>query len=127
VKLWDVVSGQETLTLKGHAHENVTAVAFSPDGQRLASGGYDHTVRVWDARPWTPQLRIEQRARSLISSLYADLCPKSELIEQNRLIRTLYTDMWLKAKMIQQINQDVTLEPEVRQEALEMLQRCWQR
>jgi WD40 repeat protein/tRNA A-37 threonylcarbamoyl transferase component Bud32 len=39
---------RERLALRGHA-DTVNAVAFTADGKRLASGGMDRTVKVWDA------------------------------------------------------------------------------
>jgi WD40 repeat protein len=47
VNLWDVSSGKSRATLKGHT-DFVFALAFSPDGSRLASGGADRMVLVWD-------------------------------------------------------------------------------
>ena len=41
-------AGTTLLTYRGHSGY-VYAVAWSPDGSRIASGSYDQTVQVWDA------------------------------------------------------------------------------
>jgi WD40 repeat protein len=64
VQLWDPATGAEVATLKGH-HGSVLALAFSPKGDRLASGSWDADrgsgeVKVWDADPTSPNFRKEQ-------------------------------------------------------------------
>jgi WD40 repeat protein len=48
VKVWDVPTGQETVTLKGHTG-GVLSVAFSPDGSGIGSASVDGTVKTWNA------------------------------------------------------------------------------
>jgi WD40 repeat protein len=49
VRILDAATGREILQLAGHT-SNVFDVAFSPDGQRLATGTGDRTIRLWHAR-----------------------------------------------------------------------------
>ncbi|MFO0824929.1 MAG: hypothetical protein U0792_17715 [Gemmataceae bacterium] len=48
VKVYNLEKKQQCLELKGH-HGGVAAVAFSPDGETIATGSWDCSVKLWDA------------------------------------------------------------------------------
>ena len=46
IGVWRVSSGKRIKTLTGNSH-SVYSVAFSPNGEYLASGSGDNTIGVW--------------------------------------------------------------------------------
>lgn len=59
LKLWDIATGKERASLKGH-NEGVFTVAFAPDGKTLASSGGDGIIKLWD--PETGKERLDLAA-----------------------------------------------------------------
>ncbi len=47
IKIWNISTQQEIVTLSGHA-KGVSSIAYSPDGKYLASGSYDSKIKIWD-------------------------------------------------------------------------------
>jgi WD40 repeat protein len=48
IRVWDVITGEELMTLGGH-YDGISSVDYSPDGNKIVSGSRDTTVKVWDA------------------------------------------------------------------------------
>jgi tetratricopeptide (TPR) repeat protein len=70
VKVWDARTGAELLTLRGHT-DWVIAVAYSPDGTRLASASHDQTVKVWDVTSGAELLTLRGHSGALTAVAYS--------------------------------------------------------
>jgi len=57
VTLWNLESRQAIGELKGHTEE-ICALAVSPDGKTMATGGRDQTVKLWDLQSTQERLTI---------------------------------------------------------------------
>ncbi len=66
IRIWSTVSGQQVQDWKGH-RLRVNAIAWSPDGKRLASGGDERNILIWDIASGKPVVVLPERPGRITS------------------------------------------------------------
>jgi WD40 repeat protein/serine/threonine protein kinase len=66
VRVHDVATGREIRTLRGHTGP-VMAIAFTPDGTRLASASRDFTIKLWDVATGSEVLALRGHTGTVTS------------------------------------------------------------
>jgi len=90
IHIWDVVGGAEVGRFQGHGTP-VASLAFSPDGQRLATGLTDSTVLIWDLKPPL------QRVRSAVPAVRAEDLPRLWTDLAGEEVRKAQASLWTLA------------------------------
>ncbi len=70
IRLWDTARWRETGVLQGH-FRMVDTLAFSPDGQILASGSDDWTVALWDVSARQKITTLSEHSRPIKAVAFA--------------------------------------------------------
>ena len=71
VRLWDLPTGREFLTLDPkQGGVGVWSIAWSPDARTLATGGEDHTVRLWNLEARTNVLKFVGHSNNVSTVLW---------------------------------------------------------
>jgi WD40 repeat protein/tRNA A-37 threonylcarbamoyl transferase component Bud32 len=151
VKLWDALTGQEILTLRG-ALAGLPRVAFDRGGRRLAASG-DRGVTIWEGIPLDTELAEPRQAASLVKFLFAQ-SPTPEAVsarirdyavsdavrhqaltlvepfwrnrvrqEAEREVAPLFRKPLFRSEVLAHLRADPALSESVRQEALALAER----
>jgi tricorn protease-like protein len=70
VRLWNAADGSERALMVGH-RGRVSSVAFSPDGQTVASGAADDTVRLWNVADGSERARLAEHDGRVLSVAFS--------------------------------------------------------
>lgn len=70
VKLWNIKTGTEIHTLQGHI-DPVTSVAFSPNGQLIATGSEDTTAKIWDTQTGRLLMSVQENDTPVVSVVFS--------------------------------------------------------
>jgi tetratricopeptide (TPR) repeat protein/glucose/arabinose dehydrogenase len=85
VKVWNVGSREEVVTLKGHTDE-VDWVGFTPDGKTLASSSDDGALRLWNTTSWLEAATLKE---PLLNSHAVAFSPKGDALAVGRVDKTI--------------------------------------
>ena len=69
-KIWDALTGQEKFALRGHKYAT-TSIAYSHDGQQVATAGFDQTVRVWEAATGKELVKLQGHSGNVMSVAFS--------------------------------------------------------
>jgi WD40 repeat protein/predicted Ser/Thr protein kinase len=70
INLFELRTGQYIRTLSGHSHW-VNSVAFSPDGQVIASGSWDNSIKLWQVQTGRKLRTLSGHASSVNSVAFS--------------------------------------------------------
>lgn len=95
IGVWDARNGERIQTLKGHTRQ-VKVIEYSKNGEWIASGSFDDTVKIWDATTYELIHTIDTGHNIMYASFSFDdkyLLILNMLVDGYEL-RTFSTDTW---------------------------------
>ncbi len=83
MRIWDSATGKELFALKGHAGL-VQSVAFSPDGQRLASANKDGSIHLWETTSVSREMQHRRATNQMVADLFGQMPLRADVLERLR-------------------------------------------